>query len=102
MAIKYNYYDILTTDRKFDGYNTKLTVKVVMKDAVIDGINYLIDDNDNLYKHVYEEEKQMITKISNKKVKTIYYNQNSEYAYIEFTDESFYENNVLNSLKIEY
>ena len=102
MSIKYNYYDILTTDRKFNGYNTKLTIKAVMKDEVIDGIVYLVDTNDYLYKHVYEEDNETITKASDKKVKTIHYRDNSGYIYIEFTDGTFYENNALNLLKLEY
>lgn len=102
MSIKYNDYDILTTDRKFNDYNTKLDTKLIMKDTVVSKIHYIIDSNDYLYGYIYDEENTSFKKLSDKKVKTIYYNEENKYSYIQFIDDTFYNDNVINAVSIEY
>lgn len=102
MTIKYNYYDILTTDRRFNDYDTKLTTKAVIKDNVVNAIKYIIDSNDYLYGYIHNNDSISFEKLDDRKVKTIYYNEKEKYLYIQFMDEAFYDDNIITNVGIDY
>lgn len=70
---KYNYFDILKSNRELTVGGKTYNVKVVVKGDVNDDLRYIIDSNNILYSLNSEYEKNVwsIKKVSDKKVKTI-------------------------------
>ena len=114
--IQYNYYGIININRKLQYKNINLDVKAVLKSNVDSKLEYIVDSNGYLYKFNSQEDGTYeIEKVSDKKVKTIYYEyfeENYEDAItisyniptkIEYEDETKYEEDtLLEWSKIEY
>ena len=99
-GVEYYFYNYITNDRKLLNYKEDLIVKAVISDAPNSGIQYFVDSNNYLYGFNYDEG-VTITKVSDKKVKYIYYGEKDERAYIQFTDDSFFSEHG-NSKRISY
>lgn len=89
---EYSIYGSVTTDRnlKIDNYNLK--VKLIITDSEIDGIlDYVVDEDNYLYGYIWSEDDVIFKKLSNKKVKYIYYSNDERCTYVQFEDNSLHD-----------